>query len=43
MAKLPWYMKGTITKDGLNIRFHWLWVLWQKLKIVVKLLFRRIR
>jgi hypothetical protein len=29
MAKLPWYMKG----KGTKIQFHWLWVLWQKIKV----------
>jgi len=26
--RLPWYMKS----KGTTIEFHWLWVLWQKIK-----------
>jgi len=29
MAKLPWYMKS----KGTTIEFHWLWVLWQRIKV----------
>jgi hypothetical protein len=29
MAKLSWYMKG----KGTTIEFHWLWVLWQRIKV----------
>ena len=32
MAKLPWYMKS----KGKTIEFHWLWVLWQKVKYKIK-------
>jgi len=36
MAKLPWYMSS---KDGFNINFHWLWILWQKIKVKWCLIF----
>lgn len=31
--KLPWYMKSD---DGINIRFHALWVFWQKVKFKIR-------
>lgn len=31
--KLPWYMKSD---DGINITFHWLWVLYQIIKYKLK-------
>ncbi len=34
MAKFPWYMKE---KDN-EIHFHWLWVLWQTIKIRYEIL-----
>ena len=33
MAKLPWYMKEA--KDGSGFEFHPIWVLWQKVKIII--------
>ena len=31
MAKLPWYMSS---KDkGATIEVHWLWILWQRVKL----------
>ena len=30
--KLPWYMKS---EDGINIKFHWLWVLYQIIKFKI--------
>ncbi len=32
--KLPWYMESN--KKGTEIKFHWLWCVYQKLKTFIK-------
>lgn len=39
--KLPWYMKSD--KDGTEIHFHWAWVYFQSVKMLIQKIFTRKR
>lgn len=37
--KLPWYMKMKSKNKRIMIEVHWLYVLWLKLKIIIKIMY----